>query len=186
VTPLGGKALIPIDVRVIAATNRDPEDLVTAGQFRQDLYYRLNVVRVHIPPLREHKEDIPALAAFAIRRVNWHLKRNVQGLTDEVEACLMRYDWPGNVRELMNLLEAACINVTRGKITLHSLPVEFQHKMNGAGSSAKEAERSTIVSALMSTQWNKADAARKLNWSRMTLYRKIEKYNIVENRHPPR
>ena len=186
VTHLGGNASLPIDMRVIAATNQDPEDLVTAGKFRQDLYYRLNVVRVNIPPLREHKEDIPALAAFAISRLNWRLKRNVHGLSDEVKACLMRYDWPGNVRELMNLIEAAGINVNRGKITLASLPAEFQRKLNGSGSSPREPERSTIVSALMSTRWNKAEAARKLNWSRMTLYRKIEKYNIVETRHPTR
>jgi len=179
---LGGNARIPLDVRVIAATNRDPEDLVTKGRFRQDLYYRLNVVRVNIPPLRERKEDIPALASFAVERLNCRFKRTVEGLSDEVQDCLMRYDWPGNVRELMNLIEAAYINVGNGKITRSCLPREFEGKLKGSRSSAKH-ERNSIVSALIATKWNKAVAARNLNWSRMTLYRKIEKYNIVEKRN---
>ncbi|UCF90315.1 MAG: sigma-54-dependent Fis family transcriptional regulator, partial [Desulfobacterales bacterium] len=95
---LGGKSPIALNVRVIAATNRDPEQLVAGGSFREDLYYRLNVARIHLPPLRERKEDIPELAAFALENLNRRLWRRVHGLTEEAMACLMRYDWPGNVR----------------------------------------------------------------------------------------
>jgi len=185
VYPLGGKKAVPLDVRVIAATHRDPEQLFSAGKFREDLYYRLNVVRMHLPPLRERKEDIPVLAAFSINKLNQRYHRNIQGLTDEALANLMRYDWPGNVRELMNLLEATYVNPHGKKIRLAHLPPAFKKKLKEGRSSAGS-ERNYIVSALISTKWHKTDAARKLNWSRMTLYRKIIKYNIVQHRNPSR
>ena len=182
---LGGKKDIPLEVRIIAATNKEPEHLVSAGKFREDLYYRLNVVRVHLPPLREHKEDIPELIASTISRLNRRYRHNVQGLTDEALACLMRYDWPGNVRELINLLEAVYVNPPRNNIGLSNLPQQFQKKLKSKNSAIKD-ERNHIVSALISTKWKKTEAASRLNWSRMTLYRKIVKYNIVEKREPPR
>jgi len=185
VYPLGGKKAVPLDVRVIAATHRDPEQLFSAGKFREDLYYRLNVVRMHLPPLRERKEDIPVLAAFSINKLNQRYHRNIQGLTDEALANLMRYDWPGNVRELMNLLEATYVNPDGKKIRLAHLPPAFKKKLKEGRSSAGS-ERNYIVSALISTKWHRSDAARKLNWSRMTLYRKIIKYNIVRHRNPSR
>ena len=185
VYPLGGKKAIPLDIRVIAATHRDPEQLFSAGKFREDLYYRLNVVRMHLPPLRERKEDIPKLAAFAIDKLNQRYHRHIQGLTDEALANLMRYDWPGNIRELMNLLEATYVNPDGKKIRLVHLPPVFRKKLKEGRSSAGS-ERNYIVSSLISTNWHRADAARKLNWSRMTLYRKILKYNIVQHRNPPR
>jgi DNA-binding NtrC family response regulator len=185
VYPLGSNHAIPLDFRIIAATNRNPEKLVANKKFRQDLFYRLNVARVHLPPLRERKQDIPELAAFALENLNRRFQRQVQGLTEEAMACLMRYDWPGNVRELMNLLEATYINLPRRNITLGDLPKTFLPKLEADRSSQPD-ERNFIVSALVHTKWNKATAARKLNWSRMTLYRKITKYNIVEKRHPPR
>jgi DNA-binding NtrC family response regulator len=185
VYPLGSNHSVSLDFRIIAATNRNPEKLVADGKFRQDLYYRLNVARVHLPPLRERKQDIPELAAFAIENLNRRFQRQVQGLSEEAMACLMRYDWPGNVRELMNLLEATYINLPRRMIVLDDLPKTFLSKLKADGSSQPD-ERNYIVSALVHTRWNKATAARKLNWSRMTLYRKIAKYHIVEKRHPPR
>ena len=185
VYPLGGKKAIPLDIRVIAATHQDPEQLFSAGKFREDLYYRLNVVRMHLPPLRERKEDIPILAAFAINKLNQRYHRNLQGLTDEALADLMRYDWPGNVRELMNLLEATYVNPIGKKIRLAHLPPTFRKKLK-EGRSSTGSERNYIVSSLISTNWHRSDAARKLNWSRMTLYRKILKYNIVQHRNPPR
>jgi len=185
VYPLGGKQAVPLDVRVIAATHRDPEQMFSAGKFREDLYYRLNVVRMHLPPLRERKEDIPVLADFAISKLNQQYHRNIQGLTDEALANLMRYDWPGNIRELMNLLEATCVNPDGKKIRLAHLPPVFRKKLKEGPSSAGS-ERSYIVSSLISTNWHRTEAAHKLNWSRMTLYRKILKYNIVQHRNPPR
>ena len=185
VYPLGSNHPVLLDFRIIAATNRNPEKLVADGKFREDLYYRLNVARVHLPPLRERKQDIPELAAFTIENLNRRLGKQVQGLTEEATACLMRYDWPGNVRELMNLLEATYINLPRRMIVLGHLPKTFLSNLKAANGSPLN-ERNHIVSALIHTKWNKATAARKLNWSRMTLYRKITKYNIVEKRHPPR
>jgi transcriptional regulator with PAS, ATPase and Fis domain len=108
---LGGGVSIPIDLRLIAATNREPETLMAEGHFRDDLYYRLNVARVHMPSLREHREDIPTLVACGIRRLNRKFDRDLKGLSSKAMEALHRYNWPGNVRELMNLLEAAYINM---------------------------------------------------------------------------
>jgi len=185
VYPLGSNHSVSLDFRITAATNRNPEKLVADGKFRDDLYYRLNVARVHLPPLRERKQDIPQLAAFALENLNRRFRRHVQGLSEEATACLMRYDWPGNVRELMNLLEATYINLPRRMIVLDDLPKTFLSNCRAVVGSPSN-ERNNILSALVNTKWNKATAARKLHWSRMTLYRKIARYNIVEKRHPPR
>jgi len=182
---LGGKKDIPVEVRIIAATNQDPEELVAAGKFREDLYYRLNVARLHLPPLRQRKEDIPALADYAITRLNQRYQRDICGLAEETLASFMHYDWPGNIRELMNLIEATYINPPHKKISFVHLPVEFRRKLKKNSTPIND-ERKYIVSALISTKWRKAEAANKLNVSRMTLYRKIIKYNIVEKRTPPR
>ncbi len=182
---LGGKKDIPLEVRIIAATNQDPEELVAVGKFREDLYYRLNVVRLHLPPLRKRKEDIPCLAAYAITKLNQRYQRDISGLTEETLANLMRYDWPGNVRELINLFEAVYVNPLHKKIDFSNLPLQFRRTLRKSNSTTDN-ERGYIVSALISTHWKKAEAASKLNWSRMTLYRKIIKYKIVEHRNPPR
>jgi len=185
VSRLGGKKDIPLELRVIAATNQDPEELVAAGKFREDLYYRLNVVRLHLPPLRHRKEDIPCLAAYAIAKLNRRYQRDISGLTEDALADLMRYDWPGNIRELMNLLEATYVNPPAKEIGFAHLPLTFRRKLK-ENKSLINNERKYIVSALISTKWKRAEAASKLKLSRMTLYRKIIKYNIVEDRHPPR
>ena len=125
------------------------------------------------------------MAAHAINKLNRRYKRRIQGLTDDALAELMRYSWPGNVRELMNLLEAIYVNPPRNKIGFEHLPLPFRTKLR-EGRSFTDNERNYIVSALISTKWRKAETARKLNWSRMTLYRKMIKYNIVETRNPPR
>ena len=182
---LGGRKVIPLDVRVTAATNKDPEELISEGKFREDLYYRLNIARIHLPPLRERKEDIQRLIVYGIERLNRNFRRKVQGLSDEAMFSLMRYDWPGNVRELMNLLEATFINLPQKEIAYADLPKLFQQKLKET-ENVPMFERKHILSALLETKWNKTEAARKLHWSRMTLYRKITKYHIVEQRHPPR
>jgi DNA-binding NtrC family response regulator len=182
---LGGKEDIPLEVRIIAATNKNPEQLVSVGKFREDLYYRLNVVRVHLPPLRERKEDIGDLAHHAIETFNRRYQRNLRGITEPAQACLKRYEWPGNVRELINVFEAIYVNPPREKIDVPDLPPQVRSKLGKSGS-IDENERRYIVSTLISTNWKKAEAASKLNWSRMTLYRKIIKYKIVEHRNPPR
>jgi DNA-binding NtrC family response regulator len=178
---LGGKDPIPMDARVIAATNKNPEQLISKGIFRKDLFYRLNVARIQLPPLRERKEDIPRLVNHAIRKLNYQFNRKVEGLSEEAITCLFRYGWPGNVRELMNLLEAVYINLPSMPIAYLDLPKPIQKQLKLTASFPRD-ERKRIVSALLETNWNKSTAAQKLNWSRMTLYRKLEKYNIIEKR----
>jgi DNA-binding NtrC family response regulator len=184
VFPLGGSRPVSLNVRVIAATNQDPELLITDGRFRKDLYYRLNVARIHLPPLRERKEDIPGLVQFGIDDLNCRFKRDVKGLIEDDMAILYRYGWPGNIRELMHLLEAAFINLPSRPVSLIELPVQFKKRFGEKGMPPSR-ERKFIVSALIETNWNKSTAAHKLKWSRMTLYRKMAKYNIIEKRNRP-
>ncbi len=181
VHPLGGKGAIPLDIRIIAATNQNPEDLISEGKFREDLYYRLNVARLHLPPLRDRREDIAELVAFGIREMNRKFRRNVRDLKEDVLNLLLRYDWPGNVRELMNVLEGAYINMPDRQIEFADLPGYFRNKLSESEHLPSN-ERRRIITTLLETNWNKSTAAAKLKWSRMTLYRKMEKYHIVENR----
>jgi DNA-binding NtrC family response regulator len=174
---LGGNKNIPLNVRFIAATNQDPERLVTDKRFRLDLYYRLNVARIHLPPLRERKDDILILLNHCIRELNHRYGRSVVGFTDEVMAYLLRYDWPGNVRELKNLCEAIFINLPARKISFLDLPYLYQQRLKEV-ESLPQSERERLLSALFTTNWNVSKAARKLNWSRITIYRKLEKYHI--------
>jgi DNA-binding NtrC family response regulator len=178
---LGGKRSIPLDFRVIAATNQDLERRVSEGKFRKDLYFRLNVARISLPPLRDRKEDIPALLGHYIGELNRRLGREVEGLGDDALGPLLLYDWPGNVRELKNLLEAVYVHFRLQWIGFTDLPRQFRRQLGNAGQ--PQTERDLLLSALLSTRWNKSQAAQKLHWSRMTLYRKIAKYEIVrENR----
>ena len=177
VSRLGGKDTIPVDVRVIAATNQDPEELVSAGKFRKDLYYRLNVARVQLPPLRERKEDIPYLLQHFITHYNQRFARQVEGFSDEALNYLLNYSWPGNVRELKNLIEAAFINLPSHRIGIMDLPKTYQEKIKAAEGLSQN-ERDRLLSTLFATNWNKSKTARKLHWSRMTVYRKMEKYRL--------
>jgi DNA-binding NtrC family response regulator len=178
---IGGKTVVPLNVRVTAATNHNPEQLVAENKFREDLYYRLNVARIHMPPLRERKEDIPRLVEGSIARLNRRFGREVEGLTEEAMNCLLDYDWPGNVRELMNLLEASFINLPSRRITFMDLPQLFRSRVR-EGKDLPGKERDRLLSALFATNWNKSKAAEKLQWSRMTLYRKMTKYRLSDYR----
>jgi DNA-binding NtrC family response regulator len=184
VYPLGSNHPIHVDFRIIAATNQNLEELMVGGKFRKDLYYRLNVARVHMPSLRERLQDIPELVAFAIKNLNHKFGRNVQGLTDNAMEMLFKYDWPGNVRELMNLLEVTFINLPPKAISLADLPEMFYNNFKKLNQIPTD-EKKQILTTLLETKWNKSTAAKKLNWSRMTLYRKMTKYNILEDlKHP--
>jgi transcriptional regulator with PAS, ATPase and Fis domain len=179
VFPLGAVRTISVDVRFIAATNQDLEPLVAVGRFRRDLFYRLNVARITLKPLKEHKEDIPELIDHYMTELNaryrCHVHRPMQALLD----CLMRHDWPGNVRELRNLVEAIFIDPPEGPLSLEDLP-EFFRNIFAPYAVTAPSERERMVSALYQTNWNKSKAAAQLNWSRMTLYRKLSKYNILD------
>lgn len=178
---LGGKGRIPLDVRVMAATNQDLEQRVAAGTFRKDLYFRLNVARIHLPPLRDRKEDIRPLIDHYILQLNRRFGREVEGLTEEAIEYLLDYDWPGNVRELKNLGETLFINQISQRITASDLPERFRQRVRSAQALPRD-ERDSLLSTLVSTNWNKSKAAQKLNWSRMTLYRKLAKYRLGRSR----
>jgi DNA-binding NtrC family response regulator len=177
---LGGQRSIPLNIRLIAATNQDLAHLVALGTFRKDLYFRLNVVHVHLPPLRERKEDLLLLCTDCIRECNGRFGRHVEGLTEEALTCLLGYDWPGNVRELKNVIEAAFVNLPARHITLLDLPEPFR-RWGETAAGETQVERDRVLDALFATNWNKRKAAQKLHWSRMTLYRKMAKYHIVSS-----
>jgi two-component system response regulator HydG/two-component system response regulator AtoC len=174
---LGSQRDIPVDFRVLAATHRDLEKDAFEGRFRQDLYFRLNVSRIHVPPLRERKEDIPLLFDHYIRVFRSRRGLDVEGLAEDALESLVRYDWPGNVRELKNLVESSLVVATSRRISFADLPEDFRARLRRS-ETPQPGERERLVSALVSTRWNKTEAASRLNWSRMTLYRKMAKYEI--------
>lgn len=176
---LGGKHSVPLDVRVIAATNQNLERLIVEEKFRKDLYFRLNVARIHLPPLRERKEDILLFCTHYLRELNQRFRRQVQGFTEDAMASMVCYDWPGNIRELKNLLEATFVNASRQWISLADLPEAFRRQIP-ARRSLPQSERERLLSVLLSTNWNLSKAAQQLHWSRMTIYRKMTKYHIVK------
>jgi DNA-binding NtrC family response regulator len=177
---LGRNAGIDVDVRLIAATNRDLETLAGENSFRKDLFFRLAVTSIHLPPLRERKEDLGALLEHYIGFYNRRLGRRVERLSDRAMECLFSYDWPGNVRELKNLIEAAFAELPSPDATLAELPAPM-YERSVRMQSAAPGERDRLVGALLATNWNKSRAASKLHWSRMTLYRKLAQYNIQRN-----
>src|SRR5262249_31815944 len=174
---LGRNGNIPVDVRIIAATNQDLEAMVGEGKFRKDLFFRLNVARIHLPPLRERKEDLPYLINYYVHHFNACFGRNVERLPDEAVESLFAYDWPGNVRELKNLLEAVFVEMPSGDSATPQLPLQFRRCCAELKSTPAD-ERQRLLWALSMTNWNKSKAADKLQWSRMTLYRKMARYKI--------
>ena len=178
VQPLGGGRSQRIDIRVVAATNRELEGEVAAHRFRADLFYRLNVARLVIPPLRDRPSDVALLARSVIAELNTRDDMHVELPDPGLLAVLAAHDWPGNVRELRNLIEAVFIDPPRGRLSLEHLPPAFQAMFRRYCNTTPESERSRLIDALEQTNWNKAEAAKALNWSRMTLYRKLVKYHV--------
>jgi DNA-binding NtrC family response regulator len=181
---LGGTRDIPLDIRIVAATNQDVERLASEGRFRQDLYYRLNVVHIHLPPLRERTEDLPALVSHMLGELNASSGRAPVGIDPALMASLPGYQWPGNIRELRNWVESAFAFCPGDRITAGTLPDGIREKLCIPGAGAP-GERERVLHALNSTQWNKSDAAKLLHWSRMTLYRKISRHGIQRECNPP-
>ncbi len=181
---VGGSKVIEADVRIIVATNRNLQEKIKKGGFREDLYYRLNVVEIVIQPLRERREDIPLLVRHFHDVFNDRLNRSVGAISDDVMDIFMRYKWPGNVRELENAMEHAFVLCHDRIITADHLPAAIRKgkriKYNARGINHPE-ERLLIVEALTSTGGNKAKAARSLGMSRQNIYRKIKKYNITSS-----
>ena len=176
---VGGQELITVDVRILAATNRDLQKGILENRFREDLYYRLNVITIHLPPLRERKEDIPLLATSFIRRYCLKINKDERNISPSALKSLMEYRWPGNVRELENVIERALVIGRGNEITTGDLP--FSQKSPGPKTlpkSLKMMEKFHIESILDDNEWNISRSARELDIDRQTLYNKIEKYTI--------
>lgn len=174
---LGGTAHRQLDVRFVAATNQDLEALANRGGFRKDLFFRLNVAHVELPPLRQRKDDIPLLVDHYRRYFSSRTDSAPPEFSEESLRCLLRYDWPGNIRELKNVLENIFLDPSADKILPEHLPAHLRNLVEKS-SGASASERELLVEALCSAHWNKSKAAEKLRWSRMTLYRKMAKYQI--------
>jgi len=180
VTRLGGQSPVPVDFRTIAATNRDLREAVRSGAFREDLYWRLNVVHIHIPPLRERPEDVPVLAEHFLARFTRVMNRRDLRLSADALSALSSYPWPGNVRELQNAIERAVVVGTGDVVRASDLPLRVTATPeNGPGpGSLAEAERAHVRSVLDASGWNITRAARVLDIDRVTLYNKIRKYDL--------
>lgn len=178
---VGDFKTIEVDVRVIAATNRNLKEKVKSGEFREDLYYRLKVIELSLPPLKERREDIPILVDHFIRMFNDIFNKNIDGVSNEVLSAFMSYPWPGNVRELKHALEHAFVLCHDRTLMYNHLPVEirdYSKNMKPAAEPMADTGPRELLEALNRTDWNKAKAARVMGISRMTLYRKIKKYKI--------
>jgi DNA-binding NtrC family response regulator len=181
-TRVGGVEPVEVDVRIVAATNRDLKKAVADGTFREDLYYRLNVIPIHLPPLRERKEDIPLLVDLLLEQLAVEAHRRVEGVSQDALKRLLAYDWPGNIRELRNVLERALV-VASGTIIQAGdlgLPAAGEAPPVPELCSLEEVERRHIAYVLERTHGNVSQAARILDIDRVTLYNKIKKYHLRE------
>jgi len=165
---------IKVDVRIIAATNQNLRSLVEKGRFREDLFYRLNVFNIHMPPLRERTEDIPLLIAHFIKECSREMRKQIKSVSDEAMSSLLQHNWRGNVRELMNMIESACVLCAGNTIQTEHLPPILETWTSIDATSDRD-----IREALRLTRGNKAKAARLLGIHRSTLYRRMERYGIA-------
>ena len=200
---VGGSETLTVDVRVVAATNRDLRAMVEQGTFREDLFYRLNVVNIRIPPLRERREDIPEILDFYLKKSAADNGKDVADISPEALGVLMAYDWPGNVRELRNCVERMVVFARGATLTMTDVPADIRSavgeqfeakamppKTTGVapaeppaviGLNVKENEKSLIIKALEECGGNRSQAALKLNISRRTLYRKLHEYGLAKD-----
>ncbi|MEE4137023.1 MAG: sigma 54-interacting transcriptional regulator [Desulforhopalus sp.] len=185
--PLGGVEKIATNVRILAATNRDLGEMVESGEFRRDLFYRINIIRLHLPPLRERMEDVPLLIARFIEKMNHIKDRSVSGVSPAAMALLLDHDYPGNIRELENIIEHGFVLCQGGEIDVGHLPTALlqQRRDPGVAPSSREAladsrsEAAHIVSALRRHGYNRLAAARELGMHKSTLFRKLKKLQIT-------
>ena len=181
---VGGEKTIDVDVRIVAATNKNLEEEVKAGRFREDLYYRLNVVRIQMPSLRERKDDIPLLVKSFLREFNLENEKNVTGFDAKSKAAILKYNWPGNIRELRNCVECAVVMCNGEEITLEDLPVSVRESVEDKniiiphGITLDEAEKIIIQNSLTMEGGNKTKVAQILGIGRKTLHRKLQEYGM--------
>ena len=176
---VGGNEPTKVDVRVISATNREIKEAVSKGQFREDLYYRLNVVNIELPPLRERREDIPLLAHLFLKKFALENNKEISGFSAEATDFLLRYDWPGNVRELENAIERAVILAQKPAIGIDDLPQQTPVAQSlTLEKNLRQVEKNHIMNVLVQSRGNYTEAAKALGISRMTLYNKAKAYGI--------
>jgi len=181
-TRLGGNQVLKVDFRLIGATNKNLEKLVEDGVFREDLYYRINVFSIYLPPVRERREDIPLLAHHFVKKFALAMNKKITGISPEAMDLLVRYDWPGNVRELENALERAMVVGKGPQIQVQDLPFQLANKMRiPVADSLDAVEKSHIATILDRTGWNITRSAEILGIDRVTLYNKIKKYGLKKN-----
>jgi DNA-binding NtrC family response regulator len=183
---VGGEKSITVDVRIVCATNRDLPKEIEKGNFREDLYYRLNVVHLDVPPLRERKDDIPLLMTSFLQQFNSENGRSIEAFSNQAKRALLGYEWPGNIRELRNCIESAVVLARTSIIEVEDLPVHIGKAQNTSsvslevGITLAEAEKQLIISTLASCAGNKTKAAEVLGIGRKTLHRKLQEYHIDE------
>lgn len=181
---VGGEETVEVDVRVVTATNRDLEKEIAAGRFREDLFYRLNVVRIHVPPLRERKDDIPLMITSFIKEFSEENGKKIEGIEPKARSVLYSYDWPGNVRQLRNCVESAVVMTSGTVITLDDLPPSIRSGSDASsiriplGATMAEAEKEIILQTLSAQNGNKSRAAEVLGIGRKTLHRKLDEYGL--------
>ena len=184
---VGGNKTLEVDVRLVAATNRDLKKMVTEGKFRDDLFYRLSVVTVNLPPLRERRDDVPLLVTAFNRQYSQENNTPVREITQEAVNLLMAYDWPGNVRELRNAVEQMVVLARGDRLTVRDIPATIRSGADltkisvvrpGVTMTVEEAERQLIIQALKETDGNRTKAADKIGMSRRTLHRKLKEYHL--------
>jgi len=181
VRPVGGRTSYKTSARVIAATNRQPEDAIKSGKLREDLYYRISAISIPIPPLRERREDILPLANSFLKRFAAQANRNITGFSPEASELLKKHDWPGNVRQLQNEVQRALLMCDAGTVDARDLSISAPATAEGDDGSLtlmEAMERNTIVQMLRETGGNKLETAKRLGIGRQTLYNKIKAYNI--------
>ena len=199
---VGGEETIKVDVRIITATNKNLEEEVKKGNFREDLFYRINIISIHVPPLRQRKTDIPILANFFLKKYTETHNKNIEGISEELMNLLLEYSWPGNVRELQNFMESSVIMCSENILTVSSIPPNYQTKLLQPkvnlpqthnkeldnekviyiklGATLKETEKKVIEKTLEAAEHNKSKAARILGITRKTLIMKMREYGIQD------
>jgi len=189
ITRVGGEEVIKVDVRLIAATNKDLLQEIEAGRFREDLFYRLNVVTLNMPRLRERSEDIPLLAQHFLKMFSEKNSKEIKGFTPQAMDRLLKYDWPGNVRELMNAVERGVVLASSEYLGEKDLPLVLKEGASGGKAPPEqvipgdlpleEVEKASILKTLQLTGGNKSEAARRLGITRRTLHKKLKKYGVM-------
>jgi transcriptional regulator with PAS, ATPase and Fis domain len=182
--PLGAKKTVTVDVRIVTATNQDLEGMIRERKFREDLFYRLNVMRLELPPLRERAQDIPLLIDHFLKKNNLERGKNLRGFSPQALNILLRYDYPGNIRELENIIEHACLLSRTETLQMEDLPPFLQiQRGTGPASGAVPVglvfdEARALREALQSHDWNRQETARFLGLDRTTLWRKMKRYGL--------